>query len=182
MTLGHSNTVVEFLKKAAERSISVIVAESAPSFSGRITAQKLAETGIDTTLISDSSIFAMMARVNKVVVGTHAAMANGGLIALTGTHMLAQAAKFHSVPFVVCVGTYKICPLYHSTDQDNVTDLNSPSQILTFEEGSFFSPSSSRLLPPSLLKVFQKSTKSVKAIKKVFKCRTPRSISSLPNS
>ncbi len=32
-------------------------------------------------VVSDSAVFAMMSRVNKVIVGTHAVMANGG----TGT-------------------------------------------------------------------------------------------------
>jgi len=131
MTFGKSNTVVEFLKKAgSKRKFHVIVPESAPLLSGHITALKLAEAGIDTTLIPDSAIFAMMARVNKVIVGTHAVMANGGLVAQTGMNLLAQAAKHHSVPFVVIVGLYKLSPLY----EDDFTDLISPGHILNFEE------------------------------------------------
>jgi translation initiation factor eIF-2B subunit beta len=34
----------------------------------------LSKAGIETTLIPDSAIFAMMARVNKVIVSTHAGM------------------------------------------------------------------------------------------------------------
>ena len=41
------------------------------------------------TLIADAAVFAMMARVNKVIVGAHAVMANGGLIATAGCHLLA---------------------------------------------------------------------------------------------
>eukprot|EP01095_Lingulamoeba_sp_RSL-Kostka_P014832 TRINITY_DN6622_c0_g1_i3.p1 TRINITY_DN6622_c0_g1~~TRINITY_DN6622_c0_g1_i3.p1 ORF type:complete len:379 (-),score=97.44 TRINITY_DN6622_c0_g1_i3:300-1436(-) len=134
MTFGKSNTVNAFLIQAAEKiKFSVIVAESSPSFSGQITALKLSEAGIDTTLIPDSAIFAMMSRVNKVIVGTHAVMADGSLITLTGMHSLAQAAKYYSVPFVVCAGIYKLSPLY-PLDKDNFTDLNSPGQILPFEE------------------------------------------------
>ena len=43
-------------------------------------ATRLASAGIDTTLITDSAVFAMMARVNKVIIGTHTVMANGGLV------------------------------------------------------------------------------------------------------
>jgi translation initiation factor eIF-2B subunit beta len=134
MTFGKSQTVEEFLKFAArKRKFEVIVAESAPSYSGQETAVSLSNAGIETTLITDSAIYAMMARVNKVIVGTHAVVANGGLIALTGTHMLAQAAKAHSIPFVVCTGLYKLCPLHpHSYDAFN--ELKSPSEILKFEE------------------------------------------------
>lgn len=60
-------------------------------------------------------------------------MANGGLIAKSGTHMIALAAKHHSVPFVVCTGLYKLCPLY-PYDQDTFNDITSPSAILKFEE------------------------------------------------
>ena len=63
-------------------------------------ASDLAEARISTTLIPDSAIFAMMARVNKVIIGTHSVMANGGLKAVCGTHTLALAAKHYSVPVI----------------------------------------------------------------------------------
>lgn len=44
----------------------MIVAESAPSYQGQQLAHNLATTGIETTLITDSAIFAIMSRVNKV--------------------------------------------------------------------------------------------------------------------
>ncbi len=64
---------------------------------------------------------------------TAVVVANGGLISLTGTHMLAQAAKKHSVPLVVCTGLYKLCPLYPH-DQDTFNELMSPNEILKFED------------------------------------------------
>lgn len=130
MTFGRSKTVEEFLKAAArKRKFEVIVAESSPSNSGQEMATALSALGISTTLITDAAIFAMMARVNKVIVGTHAVMANGGLIAQTGIHMLALAARHHSVPFVVCAGLYKLCPLY-AHDQDTFNELRPPSEVL----------------------------------------------------
>jgi len=73
MTYGCSRTVEEFFKAAArKRKFEVIVVESAPSFTGHEMAGKLAKEGIDTTLIPDSAIFAMMARVNKVILSCHA--------------------------------------------------------------------------------------------------------------
>ena len=39
----------------------------------------LAKAGIETTVITDSAIFAMMSRVNKVIIGAHTIMADGGL-------------------------------------------------------------------------------------------------------
>lgn len=76
-------------------------------------AVNLAKAKIKTTLISDAAIFAMMSRVNKVIIGTHTVMANGGLRAISGTHTVAQAAKHYSVPVLVLLPLYKLAPLYH---------------------------------------------------------------------
>lgn len=40
----------------------------------------------------------MMSRVNKVIIGTHTVLANGGLKAINGSHAIALAAKYYSVP------------------------------------------------------------------------------------
>jgi translation initiation factor 2B subunit (eIF-2B alpha/beta/delta family) len=53
----------------------------------------------------------------QVLVGAHAVLANGGVIAPAGIHMVALAAKRHSVPFVVLVGLHKLSPLFpHDPD------------------------------------------------------------------
>ena len=48
---------------------------------GRQMARELATSGIATTLISDAAVFAMMARVNKVLLGAYAILADGGCAA-----------------------------------------------------------------------------------------------------
>jgi len=134
LTYGVSQTVSAFLREAAKfRKFEVIVAESAPSYEGHRQAVRLAEAGVDTTVITDSAVYAMMRVVNKVIIGTHAVMANGGLIAHTGGHNICVAAKYHSVPVVVLTGLHKLCPLY-AFDQDTFNEHNAPSQIIKFEE------------------------------------------------
>ena len=76
------------------------MAEGGPSLSGHEMAVNLSKAKIKTTLISDVAIFAMMSRVNKVIIGTHSVMANGGLRAISGSHTVAQAAKHYSVPVI----------------------------------------------------------------------------------
>lgn len=61
-------------------------------------AASLVKSCIHTTVVSDSAIFAMMSRVNKVFIGTHTVMANGGLRAACGVHAAALAAQHYSVP------------------------------------------------------------------------------------
>ncbi|RHZ65124.1 hypothetical protein Glove_319g118 [Diversispora epigaea] len=137
MTIGKSRTVEYFLKTAAKkRKFSVIVAETSPTYLGHEMALSLSQAGIDTTVISDSAIFAVMSRVNKVIMGTHAVLANGGLISVSGTQTVATAAKHHSTPVVVCTGLYKLSPLY-PYDEDSFNDLVAPDSVLSFEEGEF---------------------------------------------
>ncbi|KAK0169155.1 hypothetical protein PV327_002900 [Microctonus hyperodae] len=114
MTLGRSKLVEEFFKKASEtRAFEVIVAEGAPFLSGHEMVGNLSKSKIKTTLISDVAIFAMMSRVNKVIIGINAVMADGGLKAISGAHAVAQAAKHYSVPVMVLMPLYKLSPLYH---------------------------------------------------------------------
>ncbi|CEP18603.1 hypothetical protein [Parasitella parasitica] len=136
MTIGKSRTVEEFLIKAAlKRKFQVLVAETSPTYQGHEMARTLAAAGIDTTVISDSAIFAAMPRVNKVVLGSHAVLANGGLVAVTGSHLLAAAAKHHSTPVLVCAALYKLSPLFaYDSDTFNVTV--SPHSALHYQEGS----------------------------------------------
>jgi translation initiation factor eIF-2B subunit beta len=135
LTVGRSHTVEDFLKSAAEkRDFYVIVTEHAPWYDGHEMVQSLTQAGINCTLISDAASYAVMANVSKVIVGTHAVMANGGLIAPSGTHIVALAAKEKSVPFVVCNGIYKLTPLY-PLDQDSFNERFNPSEIIDYTEG-----------------------------------------------
>uniref|UniRef100_A0A3B4AWV2 Translation initiation factor eIF2B subunit beta n=1 Tax=Periophthalmus magnuspinnatus TaxID=409849 RepID=A0A3B4AWV2_9GOBI len=67
MTIGRSRTVEAFLKDAArcKRKFHVIVAECAPFCQGHEMATSLSKAGIETTVIADAGIFAVMSRVNK---------------------------------------------------------------------------------------------------------------------
>ncbi|KAF9121929.1 Translation initiation factor eIF-2B subunit beta [Mortierella sp. 14UC] len=135
MTIGRSRTVEEFLKMASsKRKFHVLVAETAPSYLGQQMALELSNAGIEATVIPDSAVFAVMSRVNKVILGTHAVLANGGLVAISGTHMMAAAAKHHSIPVVVCTGLYKLSPLYPH-DEDSFNVVMNPDAVLGFEEG-----------------------------------------------
>ncbi|RCH89425.1 Translation initiation factor eIF-2B subunit beta [Rhizopus azygosporus] len=136
MTTGQSRTVQEFLIRAAQkRKFQVIVAETAPTYQGHKMALALSKAGIDTTVVADSAIFAAMPRVNKVVLGAHAVLANGALISVSGSHLLAAAAKHHSTPVLVCTALYKLSPLFaYDADAFNVTVT--PQNVLSFQEGA----------------------------------------------
>lgn len=129
LTFGKSETVEAFLAHVRpKRKFEVLVAEAAPGLEGHSMAKNLAERGIDSTLITDNSVYALMSRVNKVIIGTDALMANGGLIAKSGCYGVCLAAQAHSVPILVTCGLYKLSPLY-PFDQDTFNESLSPALI-----------------------------------------------------
>ncbi|EGN95551.1 hypothetical protein SERLA73DRAFT_186627 [Serpula lacrymans var. lacrymans S7.3] len=136
LTIGKSATVEAFLKSAAHyRKFTVIVAETAPSYTGHDMAQSLSSAGISTVLVPDSSIYALMSRVNKVILGAHAILANGGMFAITGSLLAASAARAHSTPVVVCTGQFKLTPQWNLYHEYGALDFADPSSVLGFEEG-----------------------------------------------
>jgi len=136
LTIGKSKTVETFLKSAAHyHNYTVIVAETGPSYGGHDMARSLSSSGISTFLVPDSSIYALMSRVNKVILGAHAVLANGGMFAVTGSLLAATAARAHSTPVVVCAGQFKLTPLWNLYHEYGALDFADPSSVLGFEEG-----------------------------------------------
>ncbi|MCJ1283901.1 GCD complex subunit gcd7 [Xylographa opegraphella] len=155
LTHGSSATVQKFLLKAAtKRKFTVIHAESFPNnyeathaciigkqqihsedelgherFSKPLTA-----AGITVILIPDAAVFALMSRVNKVILGTHVVLANGGLVAAAGAKTIAKAASVHRTPVVVVTGVYKLSPIY-PFDFDSLIEYGDASKVFEYEDG-----------------------------------------------
>mmetsp|Transcript_21863 Transcript_21863/g.38670 ORF Transcript_21863/g.38670 Transcript_21863/m.38670 type:complete len:391 (-) Transcript_21863:1152-2324(-) len=164
LIFGASKTVEVFLMEAKrKRNFKVVVAEASPSLTGRGAAKKLADHGISTTLIADSAIFAVMSRVTKVILGTNAVMANGGLMARAGTHSVALAAKHHAVPVVCVTGLYKLCPLFPYKSDSFIT-LKSPGSTTTYASLGGLSDNvkvitaGTDFVPPDLISLFVTNT------------------------
>lgn len=98
-------------------------------------ARNLSSVGISTFLVPDSSIHAIMSRVNKVILGAHAILANGGMFAITGSLLAATAARVHSTPVVVCAGQFKLTPLWNLYHEYGALDYSDPCKVLEFNEG-----------------------------------------------
>ena len=132
LTLGHSRTAESFFRAAAkDRKFTVIVAETAPLYTGHALARALSAAGISTLLIPDSSVFAVLPRVSKVVIGAHAILANGGLLSYPGSSSTALAARAHTTPIVVLAGTFKICPEWASLESGITSEAPAgPAQLL----------------------------------------------------
>lgn len=136
LTLGYSYTIEQFFRHAAKkkRRFHVFILEDAPLFTGRKMAAALSEFSISVTVVTDSAVFAIMARVNKIIIGARSVLANGGLTAKCGTSNLALAAKNYNVPLLVCTPTYKISPTYlPSFDPVICNTFSSPENILPYQ-------------------------------------------------
>jgi translation initiation factor eIF-2B subunit beta len=155
LTHGASSTVQKFLLKAAtKRKFTVIHAEGYPHhhreshalvmgknpghLSDELTpeafSKPLTAAGITVILITDAAVFALMSRVNKVILGTHVVLANGGLVASAGVRMIATAASVHKTPVVVLTGVYKLSPIY-PFDFDALIEYGDAGEVLPFEDG-----------------------------------------------
>ena len=153
LTHTSSVTVQKFLLKAAgKRKFTVIFAESFPNEHENVYAtvtgnlkgnssgagpdrfhKSLTAAGITVILVPDSAVFALMPRVNKVILGTHAVLANGGLIAAAGSRTIAKAASMHKTPVVVLSAVYKISPTYPFCT-DSLIEFGNSSNILSNQD------------------------------------------------
>lgn len=136
MTIGRSCAVEKFLLAAARKKrFTVIVAEGASSsYAGHRLANNLSEAGLDTLLVSDAAVHAVMPRVSKVLIGCHAVTANGGVMAPSGCLLLADAAAVHATPLCVVAGLYKLTPIFPERD-DSYNRLANPSAVLPHSSG-----------------------------------------------
>ena len=155
LTHTSSQTVQKFLMKAAskKRKFTVFHAEAYPNNHLETHAtivnggsandqdaddrwKSLTSMGITVILIPDSAVFAIMSRINKVLLAPHTVLANGSLIAAAGASTIALAAKTHRVPVVVLSGVYKLSPVY-PFDTDELIEYGDPGKVVGFDEGEF---------------------------------------------
>ncbi|QDS76557.1 hypothetical protein FKW77_006775 [Venturia effusa] len=96
----------------------------------------LTAAGITVILIPDSAVFAIMSRVNKVILATHSVLANGGLVAASGARVIAQAARAHQTPVVVLSGVYKLSPVYEFA-VDELIEFGDSGKIIDYDDDEF---------------------------------------------
>ncbi|KAL8972609.1 MAG: hypothetical protein Q9183_000443, partial [Haloplaca sp. 2 TL-2023] len=151
--LAHSlsATVQRFLLKvAAKRAFSVMCADTSSGTHGNNRAlhnrhltkpdsqgdtlrfqRNLAAAGVNVILIPNSAVYAVMSRVNKVVLDSHVMLSDGSLVAAAGAKAVAQAAHMHRAPVIVLGGIYQISPV-NVFDTEKLIDYGDPADIIPF--------------------------------------------------
>ncbi|MDP6651696.1 MAG: hypothetical protein QGF90_06260 [Gammaproteobacteria bacterium] len=110
MTHSISSTVKNVFAHLSESqpTVEIIITESRPGDEGKLLTAFLSELGLNTTCITEAQIDLLMPKVNKVVVGADAVLADGSIINKRGTNVMALSARYHSVPFYVCAESFKL--------------------------------------------------------------------------
>lgn len=109
ITHSYSSMVLRTLITAHKENscpFKVIVTESRPRFEGHTMARKLAENGINTTLVVDDAAALLMQRCNKVFVGTDL-VCREYFVNKIGTLSLALVAQYCGVDFFAVCDTSK---------------------------------------------------------------------------
>ncbi|KAG5417398.1 GCD7 [Candida metapsilosis] len=131
-----SDTVLHFLLKARlKRKFTVLVTENFPNDlqKAQIFAKTLAENNIETVIIPDTTVYAVMSRVGKVIIGTNAVFANGGCLSSSGVASAVECAKEHRTPVFAVSGLYKLSPLYPFTRNDLI-EVGNSGKVLSYTD------------------------------------------------
>ena len=180
LTHTSSRTVQQFLLKAAsKRKFTVIVAETYPNDSEETYStlvgglgpyededempaeqfqKTLTQAGLTVVIISDAAVFALMSRVNKVILATHTVLANGGLVAASGARLIAKAAFKHRTPVIVVSGIYKLSPQY-PYEFASMIEYGDADPVTNYDEGDLVEGVDVEnplfdYVPPELIKLY----------------------------
>lgn len=150
-TIGYSKAVLNFLS-ASHLHPTVLLAERAPDYDGYQMAKELAKVDIHAIVISDASIFAILPKVQKIIVSARFVLANGGIISHSLTGPLALAAKHHAIPFIVLYWSMKLTSEFPSpnTSFDILDHPNSIASQTTSPSSPIFNPAND-YVPPELI-------------------------------
>lgn len=156
LTYSTSPVIQRFLLKAgSKRKFTVIQVESYPNTHKQthsfVTGTKsnqddededldsdafskpLTALGITVLLVPDNAIFALMSRVNKVIISASAVLSNGSIVAAAGAKSLAMAAKIHRVPVMVLAETYKLSPIF-PYDPFDFMDYGDVQKVVPYQD------------------------------------------------
>ena len=156
LTHTSSITIQKFLLKVAPtRKFTVIYAETFPNDHASTHAtvvgkakgtwpdesrsesftKSLTAAGITVILIPDSAVYALMSRVNKVILDSHIVLANGGVVASAGATVMAKAAKMHRKPVIVLGAVYRLSPVY-PFNVDSFIENGDPNAVISYGDGN----------------------------------------------
>lgn len=152
LIICHSSTLINLLKKAHDlkKNIHVTCLETRPLYQGRLSARKLSEYGIDTTIAIDSCAGLHMHKTDLVLTGADAITAEGDLVNKIGTFTIAQLAHIHAVRFMCAAELYKYDPLTRFGNSEPIEQRN-PMEV--WGTGLYAKETKDAVNPPKNLRI-----------------------------
>lgn len=124
-----------FLKVGQKRNFTVLVTECYPNGveDAKKFAERLTKAGINTEILPDATVNAVMSKVSKVIISPRTVLANGGVIASSGMALPCLAAKNFNKPVLVFAGSYKLSLLY-PFDVERLIEVGNSGKVIDFAD------------------------------------------------
>ncbi|KAM7344239.1 eukaryotic translation initiation factor 2B subunit delta isoform 2-T2 [Cochliomyia hominivorax] len=131
LTFGCSSLINYICEEAKKRKVDfrVIVVDSRPFCEGQELLRRLTANEIPCSYVLINAVSFVMPEVTKVLLGAHALLANGYVMARTGTAQVALVARSFNVPVLVCCETHKFSERFQ-TDAIVYNELGNPDDIV----------------------------------------------------
>ncbi|CAD7014010.1 unnamed protein product [Ceratitis capitata] len=137
LTFGCSSLITYIFEEAQRRNVDfrVIVVDSRPFCEGRELLRRLTVKGIPCSYVLINAISFVMPEATKILLGAHALLANGYVMARTGTAQVALVARSFNVPVLVCCETHKFSER-SQTDAIVYNELGNPDDLIRSDKCS----------------------------------------------
>lgn len=131
LTFGCSSLINYICEAAQDRKVDfrVVIVDSRPFCEGQELLRRLTAKEIPCSYVLINAISFVMPEVTKVLLGAHALLANGYVMARTGTAQVALVARSFNVPVLVCCETHKFSERFQ-TDAIVYNELGNPDDIV----------------------------------------------------
>ncbi|XP_055919803.1 translation initiation factor eIF-2B subunit delta isoform X2 [Eupeodes corollae] len=131
LTFGCSSLINYIFEEAHRRNVDfrVIVVDSRPFLEGQELLRRLTATGIPCTYVLINAVGFVMPEVTKILLGAHALLSNGYVMARAGTAQVALVARSFNVPVLVCCETHKFSERFQ-TDAIVYNELGNPDDLI----------------------------------------------------
>ncbi|XP_077287404.1 eukaryotic translation initiation factor 2B subunit delta [Arctopsyche grandis] len=142
LTYGCSSLIEKILVDAvvySDKVFSVVVVAANPWNEGREMLRRLTEKNINCSLVMISALSFVMRKINKVILGAGALLANGYVMARAGTAQIAMVAHAYNVPVLVCCETHKFSERAQ-TDSFVYNEIGDPDELVKCNSSSINNP------------------------------------------
>lgn len=148
----HSSSLIYYiLQEAHLRNVDfrVIVVDARPFLEGQELLRRLTDKEIPCTYVLINAVSFVMPDATKILLGAHALLSNGHVMARIGTAQVALVARSFNVPVLVCCETHKFSE-NSQTDAIVCNELGNPDDLILSERCSLVNWQSKNMSPLNL--------------------------------